>query len=354
MKVPVGINKFRRLAMHSLTKYIGKTSKIQTLNSVQIESIKKVLVVRPNHRLGNMLLTMPLLQEISLRFPNARTDILAKGGLAPIVLKNYEGLNEFILLPRRPFDELFKYGMVWLRMKFSRYDLIINAVKGSSSGKLLTLITNSNYKVFQNIEDQLKPLDSTHNATEAIYALRSVFSLNNSDNTTLDTPLLDLKLTESELEKGKEIIDTLFDNKKSTIAIFTFATGSKCYSQQWWSLFYEQLKVDFPHCNILEILPMENVSQINFEATSFYSKDIMEIGSVMANCNVFIGADSGIMHLASASGVPTIGLFTGRIDNYKPYGNLNCGTNTTNTCLKDWMAIIAKILKTDSSGIVNS
>jgi ADP-heptose:LPS heptosyltransferase len=40
-----------------------------------------------------------------------------------------------------------------------------------------------------------------------------------------------------------------------------------------------------------------------------YSKDVREIGALMANTEVFIGGDSGIMHLASASKVSTVGLF---------------------------------------------
>jgi hypothetical protein len=38
----------------------------------------------------------------------------------------------------------------------------------------------------------------------------------------------------------------------------------------------------------------ENVSQIAFKPT-FYSKDIREIGAVIANTEIFIGADSGII-----------------------------------------------------------
>jgi len=346
MKVPVEMNQCRRRVMNTLTKYIGNTSKVQTLNKSGVDSIKKVLVVRPNHRLGNMLLTMPLIQEISARFPNAKIDILAKGGLAPIVFQNYHDVGTFILLPKRHFNELFKYLGIWLKMPFSRYDLTINAVKGSSSGKLLTLLTKSRYKVFQNPEDNLNDPKDNHHAKQSIYAMRKVFSLKGScdTDTSFDIPLLDLKLTEQDLKKGKEILNSFFENSKPTIAIFTYATGNKCYSSQWWHLFYERLQTEFTQCNILEILPNENVSQINFEASSFYSKDLMEIGSVMANCSVFIGADSGIMHLASASGVPTIGLFTGRIVNYTPYGNFNGAFDTTGTELSDWMDRIAEIL----------
>jgi predicted Rossmann-fold nucleotide-binding protein len=59
----------------------------------------------------------------------------------------------------------------------------------------------------------------------------------------------------------------------------------------------------------LIVLPVENVSQIGFKAPTFYSKDVREIGALMANTEVFIGGDSGIMHLASASKVSTVGLF---------------------------------------------
>jgi ADP-heptose:LPS heptosyltransferase len=56
--------------------------------------------------------------------------------------------------------------------------------------------------------------------------------------------------------------------------------------------------------------------------TTFYSKDIREIGAVIANTEIFIGADSGIMHLASASLTPTVGLFSRPNQvTYAPYNN---------------------------------
>jgi hypothetical protein len=70
---------------------------------------------------------------------------------------------------------------------------------------------------------------------------------------------------------------------------------------------YDRLKAEYSNYNIIEVLPVENVSQIGFKAPTFYSKDVREIGALMANTEVFIGGDSGIMHLASASKVS--GLF---------------------------------------------
>ena len=101
----------------------------------------------------------------------------------------------------------------------------------------------------------------------------------------------------------------MFRNQKPTISIFTFATGDKCYSKDWWKELYSKIKNFENDFNILEILPAENVSQIDFAAKSYYSRDIREIASIMSNVKIFIGADSGMMHLAHSSNVSTIGLF---------------------------------------------
>ncbi len=143
---------------------------------------------------------------------------------------------------------------------------------------------------------------------------------------------MDLKLNDTEKNKAKQLLKDLIQNDNKTIAVFTYATGQKCSSKEWWETFYQELKQAFPDYNIIEVLPVENISQLNFTIPSFYSKDVREIASFISNCDVFIGADSGIMHLASASLSPTIGLFQfNNMAVYEPYGNHNIGFNTTQT-----------------------
>ena len=99
-------------------------------------------------------------------------------------------------------------------------------------------------------------------------------------------------------------------------------------------IIYTKIKVFENEYNILEILPMENVSQIDFAVKSYYSMDIREIASVMSNVKLFIGADSGMMHLAHSSNTTTIGLFSvTEPEFYGVYGNRNISidTNVNNT-----------------------
>jgi ADP-heptose:LPS heptosyltransferase len=64
------------------------------------------------------------------------------------------------------------------------------------------------------------------------------------------------------------------------------------------------IAAEYPNYNIIEVLPEKCIS-IGFNPLS--SKDVREIGAWQIP--VFIGGDSGIMHLASASKVSTVGLF---------------------------------------------
>ena len=65
----------------------------QNIDLTKIVEIKRVLICRPNQRLGNLLLVTPLVQEITETFPHYKIDLFEKGTLAPKVFKNYGNVN---------------------------------------------------------------------------------------------------------------------------------------------------------------------------------------------------------------------------------------------------------------------
>lgn len=340
------VNVFRRSLMRNLTKNIGNSS-ISTNGPIDKDKIKKVLICRPNKRLGNLLLITPLIQEVTATFPNCKIDLFVKGTLAPIVFENYDNIDKIISLPKKPFKELIKYLKVWTLIRKQNYDIVINVDQNSSSGRLAVKFSNAKYKIFGDLPEnvQLPYEDYEHIAKYPVYNLRYALSQAGIQNNEEPVDLIDLKLSEQEISKGKKILNDIIDPQKKTIAIFTFATGEKCYCVEWWEEFYTILKKEYPDYNIFEVLPVENVSQINFQAPTFYSKDVREIGSVLANVDVFVGADSGIMHLASASKAPTVGLFSGsNLKKYEPYGNNSIGIDTTINDYSEFIKTINLIL----------
>ena len=90
------INYLRR----KITKFFSKifvSNKLSEDDFFQnIRDVKKILVSRPNHRLGNNLLLTPLITEISEIFPNAEIHIFTKGGLADVVFENYKNVTRLI------------------------------------------------------------------------------------------------------------------------------------------------------------------------------------------------------------------------------------------------------------------
>ncbi len=346
MKIPKGINKVRRSLMRNLTKNIGKSGlKKSEKNDIKI---KRILITRPNHRLGNLLLLSPLVQEVINTFPESKIDLFVKGQITPIIYKNYSNIDKIIQLPKKPFSNIFKYLKGWVSLRTRKYDLVINANFGSSSGRISTLAANSRYKMFGEFDEKYIQQfnDYQHSAKQSIYDLRHFLSeLGVSENKN-DIPFLDIKLDAEEIEAGKKKLFSIIQNNKPTICLFTNATGDKCYSEQWWSDFYDTLKEAFPDYNIVELLPVENISKLNFTIPHFYSKDIREMGGFIANTVVFIAADNGVMHLASASGTPTVGLFKVTDENlYKPYNPKSFSVNTQQNTNKDIMSLLLTTIR---------
>ncbi|MCI9843196.1 glycosyltransferase family 9 protein [Flavobacterium pectinovorum] len=348
------INTVRRTLMRSLTKNIGKSNAEQGITLVNRNEIKRVLICRPNARLGNLLLITPFVQELEETFPNCEIDLFVKGSLAPIIFEKYDHISRIIQLPKKPFSNLLKYCSVWISLKKYKYDIVINVDQGSSSGRLATKFSNSKFKFFGDLpfSANLYYGDYAHIAKYPIYHFRDYLTkLGFEKRESLIAPL-DLKLTAFEVAEGKRTLRSLVKNYKKTICVFTYATGTKCLSESWWEDFYNSLKSEYENYNIIEILPIENVSQIGFKAPTFYSKDVREIGSVIANTDLFIGADSGIMHLSSAVHTPTVGLFSvSNLKKYEPYDNNSIGVDINTVSEKEYFKVFNTILDHGKSGI---
>jgi ADP-heptose:LPS heptosyltransferase len=341
------INKIRRFITSGLTRHIGKSEEFRNIRLSDRTEVKRILIVRPNHRLGNQLMITPLIQEVTYVFPDCKIDLFVKGGVASVVVKNYTNIDNIIKLPKEPFREFIQYASGWQRLRKQSYDIVINAARSSSSGRIATKHAHSRIKLYGNDENEFKDKypDYAHVAKYPVYSLRNSLSKMGIDCLRQEMPSVDLKLSDSELADGKKILESLISRPGRTISLFTYATGPKCYNETWWSEFYSRLCREYPDINIIEILPVENISLISFKAPSFYSKDIREIGSVIANTDVFIGADSGIMHLASSSKTPTLGLFSFTDpEHYEPYNNGSKGLETENLSLDDIVKEVDKIL----------
>lgn len=341
------LNPLKRKIMRRLVGRIGK-SNFPFNADLHPSGSLRILVIRPNHRLGNLLLITPLLQEINCRFPNAKIDLFVKGKLSGIVFQKYSALERIIELPRRPFDHFREYLSGWIKIREENYDLVINIDKGSSSGTVATAFAKSRYKIYgqyhQEIDNGL--MEQKHMAKTSIFELRALLAPTDMND---PVPTLNLKLSQAEILNGEKNLRKIISHPdKKIISLFTYATGEKCYPKVWWGQFFELLQSSFPDHEFIEILPIENISNLSFCIPSFYSRDIREIASVIANTSLFIGADSGIMHLASSTQIPTLGLFAGKKEfRYAPYGKGRISINTTRVSMEESLEVVEQLLESE-------
>lgn len=323
---------FRRKATQKLVKGLVFSNRRKNCDPINKDDIKRILICRPNHRLGNQLLITPLIEEVNSIFPNAKIDLFLKGNLGKAIFENYPSVDRLILLPKKHFKQLFRYLSCWIHLKSRKYNLVINADLNSSSGRLATLISKSKYCLFEEeiLDQKSLPLDYNHFAKKTVYQLREYLEKKGMQISKNEIQPLAINLNTEETANGGTLLKQINQNNKPTIGIYTYATSDKCYSPELWLVFYEALKKKYESdYNIIEILPVENISQINFIASHFNSKNIRELASIISKITVFISADCGIMHLASASKTPVIGLFKfNNLEKYRPYANSSIGLLT--------------------------
>jgi heptosyltransferase-3 len=347
------INHLRRRFMTFFTNQLIEQPIGEHINNTQ--SVKRILICRPNQRLGNLLMLTPLLQELEHVFPDARIDLVVKGGLAKALFEGYTHVRHIYQFPQRPFKSPIEFFKTYFQIRSQAYDIAINPVDGSNSATLLIKKIKAKHKSFGELAsvywgDQHQ---ARHMAIKPVLALRYL----TRQGRVRKIPTLNIRLTANELAAGKRMINEHCQPGKKIIALFTFATGSKMHSKAWWHQFHTSLQLKFPQANIIEILPLEKSSQLDFKANTIYSKNVRELAAILAACDVFVGADSGVMHLASAVNTPTLGLFkTTDHSVYRPYNELSQAIITPETRTKELLNHLGLILEQTSelSGTVDS
>ena len=350
-------DRIRRSIVKSPTKNLGKNSRPAGQQSGDCE-IKRVLIVRPNQRLGNLLMVTPIVQVLTRFNPDCEIDIIVKGKMAQQVFAAFSQVKELIELPSKPAKELFKYLKVYFNASKTKYDLCINIDAGSSSGAAITYLANSKYKLYRTYPEQWiteMPMDFRHMALTSVYIFRYFLkTFFNIEMAYKNVPSISLNLTVAEKENAFKLLDEMVDLKdKPILSIFTYATGGKRYSKEWWKDFCDRLDEKlWDRYTIVEVLPFENVSQVDFRYPSFYSTEIREIAAFISHTSLFIAADSGIMHLGSAAQIPVIGLFAAtREYMYRPYGYGSRSVNTNELTVDHIIDQITNYLKTKNTPI---
>lgn len=312
----------RRVAAWIAGHLLAPAKNLVGAGGLPSKGIQRILVCRPNHRLGNTLLLTPLLVEIERRFPGAEVDLLSAGPAAHGVFRGFDIVGDCTTLDRRAVRHPLGTLGTLRKLRARRYDLVIDAAAGSSSGRIAAALARSRFQ----LRTDAMPTDgqAMHLAARPVHALRWALGVTGE----AEVPLLDLRLTERERNCGKEaLMRVLHDagaDDRPVVAIFPNATGSKRLPTEWWSDFTTALLAKIGDARVVELVSADGHSRLGGGYPTYYTSDPRKLAAFIDAAGTYISADCGVMHLAAATTAITMGIF-GPTDprRYAPYGRGN-------------------------------
>jgi ADP-heptose:LPS heptosyltransferase len=295
--------------------------------------IFRILICRVTHSLGNTLLITPLVRELQATYPGAEIDIVTRSEAAADIFAAFAAVRSVYCLPAHAFRHPLRYLALLHRMCSVRYDLVIDPCPRSRTGRALLRLTRGRFKVgFAGDHDASAlthavalPASPRHVGQLPVFLLRSALQRHTSN----DYPFLDTALSCEERQQGSRTLERLIGTdsagaKRGVIGIFANATPPKLLPAEWWGTFMDTIEAHYGDYAIVEIVPMFGRSLLGSRYPAYYSSSVRKLSSTLSALSMFISADCGIMHLASASGVPTVGIFSATpAHEWGPYGPLD-------------------------------
>ncbi len=317
------------MALHAPAQTSGNISSLNRTSQLPARlSPDSILICRPNTRLGNTLLLTPLVQEIEQQLPGVSVEVLTAYPEAADVFREFPCVRRVHRLPLRGVRHPLAHVLTLLRARAQRYDLVLDPDPRSWSSRFAARLMRGAVKA--GFSSTHKPSGAhvsvpiapapPHMARFPVYLLRRAVLGQSAEQALGPTPPLDIRLTGEERAEGVRVLRDLVGDERPVIALAAAATGAKRFAPQWWSALIPALREQARDCALIEIRPPSG--QASFaQLPGFSSPRIRRVAAVIAACELFACADSGLMHLGAASGGATLGLFKVTDPQvYAPYG----------------------------------
>ena len=347
--VPAVVRRFdiqawrRKIASYALHRlHHGRAADSTAVTPIPRTGIHRILVCRPNHRLGNLLLLTPLLAELQRCYPGAQVDLVVGGARADALFRAFPNVGNVFRLPRHAFRQPLKFLQVQRAVRRERYDLAIDPDIGSLSSRVMVSRCRSTWRIgfsgansAQALSHAMPiPLLHRHMGQLPVMLLRWAMA-GSAETRTPEIPGLDLRLSEHERTWGRQRLAELLGVDADaalpgTVALFTHATGARRHEDVWWQQLLASLRSQFPGHAFLEILPAHGHASLVGMIPAWHSSSPRRVAAIIAATRLFLTVDCGVMHLACAARGPrVVGLFQSADPAiYGPYGSGNCAVST--------------------------
>jgi ADP-heptose:LPS heptosyltransferase len=283
---------------------------------------KGPLLLFPTHYLGNFVLGLPWICEIAAKHPEST--VVIDSSFAPLLDMTEAKSARVILYPRQLLSKSngpvsrTKHYFKFLRQLQSHSHICLLDLEGERFTGVLSLLSGcpvrygpiqKNANLFYTKSIELNYENHRFNAFgelikewQAVSTPLNTLTYREQANASLAISKL---LAENRLDKNLALIHTGASAEFKRWPASNFATLSKSLSIKGYSVVWIGAgKADSD--SIAEIMGLcPDVNTIDLSNKLSFS----ELVTLMKNSTVYIGADSGPMHLAASTGIPVLGLF---------------------------------------------
>jgi heptosyltransferase-3 len=278
------------------------------------EYIDKILLVRPNFRIGDSLLATPAIFMFRKNFPRAKIDFV--GGPVSRVLFENLPIDHHYQTTRRFPDASWAYFGLLRQIRSVGYDLAVEvSVSQSAMGAFIVGLSGSRLRVGRKGRRDFwfnvkipKPAES--NKYQAVQIFLASVGLKGDI-------LPSMVLSAEERDAGlKRIVGLTVKGQGPIVGVFVGARISR--GKGWPKEYFLELIHDL-HAHGLKVvvfLGPEEKSSIDFFRQSLksdvalvYEPSLRVFAGMISACQLFVTCDSGPMHLACALRVRTVAIF---------------------------------------------
>lgn len=303
----------------------------KTKNKIK-RDYNKILIIQL-WGIGETILTLPAVEALRKKFPNAEINILVTSRNKDVIFGN-KNINRIFLLKLNPFSIL-----KFILLNIKKYDLVIDMEEYLNISAIASFFVgertigyshNHRAKLYT---EKVRYNDRQHAAETFLDLVRALnITYNISKFPKINSSNNDKKVIDNFLRKNK------IKNNDFIICVAPGAAES-AKSRIWpydkYAEICDEIVAKYD-AKIIFVGTINEAELIENIQKNLYNKiktinaagiiTLNQLFYLISKCNLFIGNDSGPMHIAAVQGVKTLGLFGPNLPiRFGPYGKGNIG-----------------------------
>jgi len=304
---------------HLASKAIVTSNEPQALGPARWDwsEVRRVLVVRLRS-IGDTVLTTPALYTLRRFLPHAQIDILLEDWVAP-VLDGSDLVDRVITLQR---DSTAARARLARELRSTRYDVVYN-LHGGTTATFLTRATGAKHRAgFENyqyarLHNHIAPAPLTIWQRPTLHSVEQQLALIGWTGVPVtDRPATRLAVTDSaSISVAKKLEAAGLDGSEPIAMIHpTAAFDTKQWAVEKFARASEALR-SRGLAPVIVVAPNEKeiaqtlTKKSSASCLSLADLSLPEVTALAARARLFVGNDSGIAHIAAATGAPCIVIF---------------------------------------------